>query len=86
MGAKTKRVVEIEKDPYKVAFGAEVRRLREECNLSQRQLAAKLSMSRSAICMIESGTRSPGASKYEAFASALGVTPTELMEAAFEQN
>lgn len=75
--------MEKEKDPYKVAFGAEVRRLREDMNMSQRQLAARLGMSKSAISMIESGTRSPGASKYEAFASALGVTATELMEAAY---
>lgn len=78
--------MERETDPNLVAFGAEVRRLRKEKRLTQKQLGEKIGVCKSAICMIEHGHRLPAFHRYGAFAAALGRSPVDLIKVAYGEN
>jgi HTH-type transcriptional regulator / antitoxin HipB len=66
-------------------IGEEIRRLRTECGLSQRQLAELLGVSQSVVARLEAGGVEPRLSTLDRVAKALGVelevrfltTPTE---------
>ncbi len=60
-------------------FGANVRALREEQELSQEELAAKAKLHRTHISLIERGGRQAGLETIEALAKALKVQPGDLM-------
>lgn len=60
-------------------FGANVRALREERELSQEELAAKAKLHRTHISLIERGKRQAGLETIEALAKALQVQPADLM-------
>ena len=56
-----------------------VRRLRELCALSQRELAARAKLSVTTVNRIETGQRKPMPKTIRKLAEALGVTPEELL-------
>jgi transcriptional regulator with XRE-family HTH domain len=65
------------------AFGSELRRLRRERNLTQRQLAPRIPMSSGNLSRIENGEQGPPADEtIEALAAALGVESQSLLAAA----
>jgi transcriptional regulator with XRE-family HTH domain len=74
------------KDSFKIAFGAEVRRLRKQKQMTQEQLASVLGISKSGVCLIENGRRLPALHRYGDFAAALGKEPEDLVKAAYAQN
>lgn len=76
--------MERERDPVMVAFGAEVRRLRKQKKMTQEQLAHVLGISKSGVCMIENGRRSPALQRYGDLAAALGKDPEDLVKAAYD--
>lgn len=78
--------MEREINPVMVAFGAEVRRLRKEKKMTQEQLARVLGMSKSGVCLIENGRRTPAIHRYAAFAAALDKDPADLVKAAYDVN
>jgi transcriptional regulator with XRE-family HTH domain len=61
-----------------VAFGAVVRRFREESGLSQEELAAKARIHRTYIGGIERGERNPTLLMIHRLAKALGVAAKKL--------
>lgn len=63
-----------------MSVGEEVRRRRQEAELSQEALARKASVSTSSIIRIERG-ETPRLTTLEALATAFGVTAAELMSA-----
>ena len=56
-----------------------IRRLRELCALSQRELAARAKLSVTTVNRIETGQRKPMPKTVRKLAEALGVTPEELL-------
>jgi transcriptional regulator with XRE-family HTH domain len=62
------------------AFGNNIRRLRQEKDLSQEALAAKAGLDRALLSGIESGGRNPGVLTLVKLAKALGVSGAKLME------
>lgn len=60
-------------------IGREVRRLRDEKDLSQTQLAARAGTSQSAISVLEKGKRSPRIDTLVRICDALGTEPSMLM-------
>ena len=65
----------------KKGFGAVLKKLREEKDLTQVQLAGKADVTQEYIAMIESGTRkNPTIGVLKRLAKALGVSVTDLLE------
>ena len=60
-------------------FGAKMQKLRKEQNISQEELAAKLSMHRTYIGMVERGERNPTIRTLYKIAKALKVKASELL-------
>ncbi len=67
-------------DRVLAAFGQNIRRLRQEKELSQEALAVKAALDRAFLSGIESGTRNPGILTVTKLAKALGVSGAKLME------
>ena len=59
-------------------FGAAIRSIREEQNMSQEQLALNAEMDRSYVGGIERGERNPSLTNVFKIADALGVQPSEI--------
>ncbi len=62
------------------AFGKHLRKLREERNLSQEELANRSGIAFSQIGRFERGVRSPTLSTLKALSKGLGVEPKELLD------
>lgn len=62
------------------AFGRHLRKLREEQDLSQEELANRANIAFSQIGRFERGIRSPTLSTLEALAKGLGVPPKDLLD------
>ena len=60
-------------------LGKKIKQKRDELNLTQEELAAKVNLSRSTVALIESGKRGVTRDKIESFARALNMPPAELM-------
>jgi transcriptional regulator with XRE-family HTH domain len=60
-------------------FGANLRRAREQANLTQADLASAAHMDRSAISLLERGRRSPGLETILKLATALKLEPEMLL-------
>ena len=61
-------------------FRANVRARMAELGMNQLSLAAKLNRTQSHVSQVLSGHRGAGFSTLDAFASALGVSPTDLLD------
>lgn len=72
----------VEKNANLAALGETVRRLREERDLTQEELAARAGLSANYVGEIESGKRNPSALVLFALARGLGVEPARLLEGA----
>jgi transcriptional regulator with XRE-family HTH domain len=70
----------MEKKGECVAFGATVRRFREQSGLSQEELAAKAGIHRTYIGGIERGERNPTLLMIHRLARALGIKSAQLFE------
>jgi len=68
------------------AMGAQVRRLRQQSNLTAKELAAGAGISTSMLSKIENGLISPSLSTVQALASALSVPVTQLFSAFEEEH
>ena len=64
----------------KVTFGSRLRQLREEKNVSLRELAKRIGVSGAFLSDIELGRRFPATDKLELIAKELGVSIEELKE------
>lgn len=62
-----------------IKFGNQVRQLRKERRLSQQQLADITGFHRNYIGMIERGERNPSLVNMEVFATAFGISLSELI-------
>jgi transcriptional regulator with XRE-family HTH domain len=60
-------------------FGERVRRLREQRNLSQEEVASKARLNPAQISLLESGHRQPRLQTIVALAHGLGIDPGELV-------
>jgi transcriptional regulator with XRE-family HTH domain len=67
------------------AFGANLRRLREESGLSQESLSLRASLIRTYVGMIENGDRVPGVDTALRLAGALAVEPGDLFAGIYWQ-
>lgn len=67
-------------DPARVAFGRQVRHLREERGLSQERLAELAGIHRTYMSDIERGERNIGLDNILALARALGVSAAQFFE------
>lgn len=70
----------MKKHPVLVAFGSNVRALREKRNLTQEELAEKADLDRTYISDIERGTRNPGIKNVACIAKALSVSTSQLCD------
>jgi transcriptional regulator with XRE-family HTH domain len=61
-------------------FGKNLARCRERANLSQEELAARASLGRSQIAILEGGKRLPRIDTLVKLAGALSIAPDELLE------
>jgi len=61
-------------------FGANLRRARRRANLSQEQLGSRASLHRTAIGLLERGARMPRVDTLVKLATALEISPGELIE------
>lgn len=66
------------RDPVHVAFGRNVRKRREEIDLTQEALAEKAALDRTYISDIERGSRNLSISNIVRIAKALGTTASDL--------
>lgn len=66
-------------DP-KAVFGQNVRKIRTQAGLSQEELADRAQLHRTYISSIERGQRNVSIENIFAIATALGVSPTELVK------
>jgi transcriptional regulator with XRE-family HTH domain len=66
--------------PVRVAFGSQVRRIREQRGLSQEQLAELAGIHRTYMSSVERGQRNIGLDNIAALAAALGVSPAAFFE------
>jgi transcriptional regulator with XRE-family HTH domain len=66
------------------AFGAEVRRHREKLGLTQLDLSRRIGLTRGSVANVEAGRQSVLLHQFLAFASALKLTPEELLPALAE--
>jgi transcriptional regulator with XRE-family HTH domain len=62
-------------------FGANIRRLRKQQEMTQSALAERVGVSLSYVCQLERKNREPSLTMIEVFAKALGVDPLELLRA-----
>lgn len=62
-------------------FGATIRKLRNECGLTQEQLAERAHLHRTYLASIETGHRNVGIVNVVYLARALGTTPDALFSA-----
>ncbi len=65
-------------DPLTV-FAANLRRIREECGLSQEALALRAGMDPAEVRRLEAGKRDPGVRILTRLAAGLDTTPAELL-------
>lgn len=63
------------------SLGNRIQQLREECGLTQEELAAKTDISIKHISVLERGLKEPRLTTFLTIAEALGVTPNELLSA-----
>jgi transcriptional regulator with XRE-family HTH domain len=68
------------RDPVAVLFGNNLRRLRQEANLSQEKLALDANLNRSYVGGIERGERNVALVNICRLAATIGCRPAELME------
>ena len=66
------------RDPILLAFGRNVRRIRDERNLTQEALAEKAALDRTYISDIERGARNPSVKIMARLARGLGATVSVL--------
>jgi transcriptional regulator with XRE-family HTH domain len=64
----------------RIAFGAQVRRLRKQIDLSQEQLALQSGVDRSFVGQVERGERNLSLENIHRLADGLKVSPTELLQ------
>ncbi|NJK90498.1 MAG: helix-turn-helix domain-containing protein [Blastochloris sp.] len=64
----------------KISFGSKLRQLREEKNISLRELAKRIGVSGAFLSDIELGRRFPSADKLEFLAKEIGVPAEELKQ------
>jgi transcriptional regulator with XRE-family HTH domain len=64
---------------FYAAFGAKLRRAREDAHLTQKQLADRVDLPRTSITNIEGGRQRIALHQLVQFAEALGVEPLELL-------
>ena len=64
---------------WRAVVGSNVRRLRQECGLTQEQLAFEAQIDLTYVGGIERGRRNPSLMIMVRIAAALGVTPAELI-------
>lgn len=62
-------------------LGLNIKRLREQKELSQEQFGFESGIHRTYISDVERGARNPSVTQVEKFAKALGVTPGHLLDA-----
>lgn len=62
-------------------FGATLRRLREEHELTQEEVADRADIHWTYLSQVENGHRNPGLENIVYLAKAIGVTPAELLSA-----
>ena len=67
------------RDPLHVEFGAVLRSVRQQKELSQEQLALDCGLDRTFISMIERGQRQPTLSSIFRLAKALSIRPSKLL-------
>ena len=72
------------RDKNLVKFGQHVKKIRENLNLSQDQVAANSNLTKSNISMIESGKRNLAFTTLIELAKGLGKTPKELLDFKFD--
>ena len=63
-----------------IAFGLVVRSLRKKRNLSQEKLADLCGLDRTYISLLERGLRQPSIATIFSLATALAITPSELIK------
>jgi transcriptional regulator with XRE-family HTH domain len=61
-------------------FAANMRRLREDADISQEELAFRAALHRTQISLLENGHRMPRVFTLVCLAGALGVTPNDLLD------
>lgn len=86
MEEKAMKKVTTAADPVLTAFGAEVKRLREEKKLTQSDLGKLVGVSKSSICLLEGGKRMPDLNRCLALALALDKALEDLVKVAHVQN
>ena len=67
-------------DSFLLQFGKRVRFLRQQCNLSQEELADRSDIDRTYIGGVERGERNLGLLNVKRLADALGVQPKDLFD------
>lgn len=67
-------------------MGGEIKRLREERNMSRREAATLLNMSVPALYYIETGHHGLSIERYADFQRVFGISPGDLLEAAYANN
>lgn len=65
-------------------LGAEIRRLRKESGMTQRQLGDAIGVTHPAVSTLESGLRTPGLGTLRRLAAVLGVRPSDILRGAGE--
>lgn len=63
-----------------MSIGENVRRIRKERGMTQKELASAVCIVESMVCMIERGTKVPSMPTGKAIAEALGVTMEDLLK------
>ena len=63
-----------------MSIGENIRRIRKERGMTQEELAKKVYVAGSMICMIERGTKVPSMPTGKAIAEALGVSMEDLLK------
>ncbi|MBC7523224.1 MAG: helix-turn-helix transcriptional regulator [Flavobacterium sp.] len=72
------------RDKNLVKFGQHIKKIRENLNLSQDQVAANSNLTKSNISMIESGKRNLAFTTLIELSKGLGKTPKELLDFKFD--
>ena len=70
-----------ERDGIQRAFGVVLRRLRDERSMSQEALSGETGIDRSFLAKMEAGRRQPTITTFIRLSKALGVAPSEMMQA-----
>jgi len=74
------------KNKYAVAFGAVLKELRREAELSQDALAEKADLDRTFVSFLERGERQPSLLTIISLAGALGVQPDDIVRQTVERH